>query len=47
MAISTHNKIDMICSLMEVLDLWGKQALQKQMDNEGYEENSYEEYNWL
>lgn len=43
MAISTRNKIARICFLMEIIDLWGKQALQKQLDNKGYKENSYED----
>lgn len=45
MATSTQNNIDTLCSLMEIIDLWGKQALQKQMDSEGHEENWSEEYN--
>lgn len=45
MATSTQNNIEMLCSLMEIIDLWGKQALQKQMDSEDHEENAFEEYN--
>ena len=45
MATSTQNNIDMLCSLMEIIDLWGKQALQKQMDSEDHEQNAFKEYN--
>lgn len=31
MATSTQNYMDALSSLMEIIDLWGKQALQKQM----------------